>query len=90
MSSVPSDKAGAAAGLYKMASSLGSAFGVAISAAIYTAGEQIPREACTEDLLGPSGQRRDAVRWRTRVAVQCVHVRRGTDLDHRRRTRPST
>ena len=44
MSSVPSDKAGAAAGLYKMASSLGSAFGVAISAAIYTAAQQIPPE----------------------------------------------
>ena len=42
MSSVPSDKAGAAAGIYKMASSLGSAFGVAISYAIYTAGAHIP------------------------------------------------
>jgi MFS transporter, DHA2 family, multidrug resistance protein len=42
MSSVPNDKAGAAAGIYKMASSLGSAFGVAISAAIYTAAQHIP------------------------------------------------
>ena len=42
MSSVPIDKAGAAAGIYKMASSLGSAFGVAISAAIYTAAQHIP------------------------------------------------
>jgi MFS transporter, DHA2 family, multidrug resistance protein len=42
MSSVPNDKAGEAAGLYKMASSLGSAFGVAISAAIYTAAAHIP------------------------------------------------
>lgn len=42
MSSVPSNKAGAAAGIYKMASSLGSAFGVAISYAIYTAGAHIP------------------------------------------------
>lgn len=42
MSSVPADRAGAAAGLYKMASSLGSAFGVAISAAIYAAGTNIP------------------------------------------------
>jgi len=42
MSSVPNDKAGSAAGIYKMASSLGSAFGVAISAAIYTAAQQIP------------------------------------------------
>ncbi len=36
LSSVPKEKAGAAAGIYKMASSLGGAFGVAISAAIYT------------------------------------------------------
>jgi DHA2 family multidrug resistance protein-like MFS transporter len=42
MSSVPGDKAGAAAGIYKMASSLGSAFGVAISYAIYTAAGHIP------------------------------------------------
>lgn len=42
MSSVPGGHVGAAAGLYKMASSLGSAFGVAISAAVYTAGTHIP------------------------------------------------
>ena len=42
MSSVPSDKAGAAAGLYKMASSLGAAFGVAISYAVYTAATHVP------------------------------------------------
>ena len=34
---VPDDKAGAASGIYKMASSLGAAFGVAISAALFTA-----------------------------------------------------
>ena len=34
---MPNDKAGAASGIYKMASSLGSAFGVAISAALFTA-----------------------------------------------------
>jgi DHA2 family multidrug resistance protein-like MFS transporter len=37
LSNVPDDKAGAASGIYKMASSLGAAFGVAISAAIFTA-----------------------------------------------------
>jgi MFS transporter, DHA2 family, multidrug resistance protein len=42
MSNVPDDKAGSAAGLYKMASSLGSAFGVALSAAVYTAAEHLP------------------------------------------------
>jgi DHA2 family multidrug resistance protein-like MFS transporter len=36
LSNVPSDKAGAASGIYKMASSLGAAFGVAISAALFT------------------------------------------------------
>jgi DHA2 family multidrug resistance protein-like MFS transporter len=33
---VPNEKAGAASGIYKMASSLGAAFGVAISAALFT------------------------------------------------------
>jgi MFS transporter, DHA2 family, multidrug resistance protein len=37
VSNAPSDKVGAAAGVYKMASSLGGAFGVAISAAVYAA-----------------------------------------------------
>ena len=36
LSNVPNDKAGAASGIYKMASSLGAAFGVAISAALFT------------------------------------------------------
>ncbi|TJX12941.1 MFS transporter [Tissierella creatinini] len=36
LSTVPSEKAGSASGIYKMASSLGAAFGVAISAAIFT------------------------------------------------------
>jgi DHA2 family multidrug resistance protein-like MFS transporter len=44
MSSVSSDKAGAAAGLYKMASSLGAAFGVAISYAVYTAATHVPAD----------------------------------------------
>jgi DHA2 family multidrug resistance protein-like MFS transporter len=37
LANVPADKAGAASGIYKMASSLGAAFGVAISAALFTA-----------------------------------------------------
>lgn len=36
LSNVPQDKAGSASGIYKMASSLGAAFGVALSAAIFT------------------------------------------------------
>src|SRR5690625_3759159 len=37
LSSLPSDQAGSGSGIYKMASSLGASFGVAISAAIFTA-----------------------------------------------------
>jgi DHA2 family multidrug resistance protein-like MFS transporter len=37
LSSLPESQAGAGSGIYKMASSLGAAFGVAISAAIFTA-----------------------------------------------------
>lgn len=37
LSSLPAEQAGSGAGIYKMASSLGGAFGVAISAAIFTA-----------------------------------------------------
>lgn len=37
LSSLPADQVGSGAGIYKMASSLGAAFGVAISAAIFTA-----------------------------------------------------
>jgi DHA2 family multidrug resistance protein-like MFS transporter len=37
LSNLPSDQAGAGSGIYKMASSLGASFGVAISAAVFTA-----------------------------------------------------
>ena len=37
LSALPDDKAGSGAGLYKMASSLGASFGVAISATVFTA-----------------------------------------------------
>ncbi len=36
LSSVPQEKAGSASGIYKMASSLGAAFGVALSGALFT------------------------------------------------------
>lgn len=52
MASVPDDKAGAAAGLYKMASSLGSVFGVAISSAIYTAAQSLPEDLVPEIFWG--------------------------------------
>src|SRR5690625_883617 len=37
LSSLPSDQAGSGSGIYKMASSLGASFGVAISAGVFTA-----------------------------------------------------
>lgn len=36
LTSIPAEKAGAASGIYRMASSLGAAFGIAISAALFT------------------------------------------------------
>jgi DHA2 family multidrug resistance protein-like MFS transporter len=44
LSNVPDNQAGAAAGLYKMASSLGNAIGVVISAALYVAGQKVDIE----------------------------------------------
>ena len=41
LSNVPDSQVGAASGIYKMASSLGNAIGVAISAALYVAGQSI-------------------------------------------------
>lgn len=54
LSNVPNEKAGAASGIYKMASSLGAAFGVAISAALFTAlsGSQSSLGAMSELFLG--------------------------------------
>lgn len=62
MSSVSAEQAGAAAGLYKMASSLGSAFGIAISAAIYAAGAHIPPD------LVPN------IFWAAKTTSPCVSV----------------
>jgi MFS transporter, DHA2 family, multidrug resistance protein len=44
MAAVPADQGGAAGGLYKMASSLGNAMGVAISASLYAAGQRVDPE----------------------------------------------
>lgn len=56
LSNVPSEKAGAASGIYKMASSLGAAFGVATSAAIFTAlgGVSVSLGAVSDLFLGRS------------------------------------
>jgi MFS transporter, DHA2 family, multidrug resistance protein len=44
MAAVPVEQGGAAGGLYKMASSLGNAMGVAISASLYAAGQRVDPE----------------------------------------------
>ncbi|WP_193596376.1 MFS transporter [Microbacterium sp. YJN-G] len=44
LSNVPEEQVGAAAGIYKMASSLGNAIGVAISAALYLAAQSVDPE----------------------------------------------
>jgi DHA2 family multidrug resistance protein-like MFS transporter len=48
---VPQDKAGAASGVYKMASSLGAAFGVAVSAALYTGFASLGDDFALSDLF---------------------------------------
>lgn len=44
LTNVPEDQVGAASGIYKMASSLGNAIGVAVSAAIYVAAQHVSPE----------------------------------------------
>jgi DHA2 family multidrug resistance protein-like MFS transporter len=44
LTNVPEDQIGAASGIYKMASSLGNAIGVAVSAAIYVAAQNVSPE----------------------------------------------
>jgi DHA2 family multidrug resistance protein-like MFS transporter len=51
LSNVPQDKGGSASGLYKMASSLGAAFGVAISAAIFAALGSVGSQAPLSELF---------------------------------------
>jgi DHA2 family multidrug resistance protein-like MFS transporter len=67
LSNVPNDKAGAASGIYKMASSLGAAFGVAISAALFTSlsGGHFTFEPLSDLFLG----RTDNVNVRLAAAV---------------------
>jgi MFS family permease len=60
LSNVPQDKAGSASGVYKMASSLGAAFGVALSGALFTGlahqqdpgWESVTRRDCARSLRG--------------------------------------
>ena len=72
LSNVPDAQVGAASGIYKMASSLGNAIGVAISAALYVAGQAM--DPATHPVLGtvhrPPGQRGTALRRGHRLALQ--------------------
>lgn len=67
LSTVPAEKAGSASGIYKMASSLGAAFGVAISAAIFTA----LSNSTTDPLAGIFWGRTDniAIRYAAMIAL---------------------
>jgi MFS transporter, DHA2 family, multidrug resistance protein len=67
LSTVPAEKAGSASGIYKMASSLGAAFGVAISAAIFTA----LSNGTTDPLAGMFWGRTDniAIRYAAMIAL---------------------
>lgn len=69
LSNVPDAKAGAASGIYKMASSLGAAFGVAISAALFTAlgGLDISFKAVSDLFLGRTDN--VAIRFAAGVAL---------------------
>jgi DHA2 family multidrug resistance protein-like MFS transporter len=71
LSNLPDDQAGSGSGLYKMASSLGASFGVAISAAIFTALSSAPAPARWLDGVITFAGRQDnvAVRQAAMVAL---------------------
>ena len=81
LSNLPDDQAGSGSGIYKMASSLGASFGVAISAAIFTAlsaDSEIDSVAGGRDhVCRSSGQRRRPPGGADRVGVQSAHGRGG-------------
>ena len=95
LSNLPDDQAGSGSGIYKMASSLGASFGVAISAAIFTAlsaDERIDSMAGRRDhVRRSSGQRGRPPGSADRVGVQSAHGRGGHRVDHAHRAqRPQT
>jgi MFS transporter, DHA2 family, multidrug resistance protein len=71
LSALPDDQAGSGAGIYKMASSLGASFGVAISATIFTAlGDRSSSVAWTEGVISYLGRQDNvAVREAALVAL---------------------
>lgn len=69
LSNVPDDQAGAAAGIYKMASSLGNAIGVAISAALYVAGQAMDPDTIRSWGLFIGNQQNVALRFGGAVGI---------------------
>ena len=61
LSNLPDDQAGSGSGIYKMASSLGASFGVAISAAIFTALSADQRDGVARRRRSRSPGRQDNV-----------------------------
>lgn len=72
LSALPPDQAGSGAGIYKMASSLGGAFGVAISATIFTAVRTHAEGAQMLDGLIDFQGAQDQVAVRTAAILACV------------------
>ncbi|SDL86524.1 MFS transporter [Arthrobacter sp. ok362] len=69
LSNVPDDEAGAAAGIYKMASSLGNAMGVAISAALYVAAQSMDPDTIRSWGLFVGNQQNVALRFGGAVGI---------------------
>ena len=85
LSNLPDDQAGAGAGIYKMASSLGDAFGVAISAAVFTAlsssGSLDALDRGRPHLCRTAGQSRPAPGGNDRARRQSPHDRGSDRID---------
>ena len=91
LSNLPDDQAGSGAGIYKMASSLGASFGVAISAAIFTAlsanDDSIPVAEWGAHLHRAAGQRAGPPGGSDCIGLQPDHGRRGDRVDHAHRSK---
>ncbi len=89
LSNLPNDQAGSGSGIYKMASSLGASFGVAISAALFTAlsaEQRIDSLAGGRDHLCRSSRQRGRPPGRDdRVGVQSADGRGRHRVDHAHR-----
>ena len=89
LSNLPDDQAGSGSGIYKMASSLGASFGVAISAAIFTAlSADSGSTHWLEGVITFAGRQdnvADPPGGADRVGVQSAHGRGGHRVDHAHR-----